>query len=147
MRVYFDICAIQRPLDDLAQLRVRLEAEAIVNLIALCESGPLELVVSAAHEIETRQNLYPDRRDHARSVLALAKHRVPTEAEVAERAATYAEGGLKRLDALHLAAAVTTGAAFFCTTDDRLLRRGREMDTNGTTVVSPLELVLELDLP
>ena len=31
MLVYFDTCAIQRPLDDPAQIRVRLEADAVVG--------------------------------------------------------------------------------------------------------------------
>src|SRR5690606_26278315 len=147
MRVYFDICAIQRPLDDPSQTRVRLEAEAILTLIELCESGRLDLVVSAAHEIENGQNPYPERHAHAADVLALARHRVPTGDDVARRAAAYAEAGLARLDALHLAAAVAAGAAFFCTTDDHLLRRGRDLDTNETAVVSPLDLILQLDLP
>lgn len=147
MRVYLDICAIQRPLDDLSQVRVRLEAEAVLTLIELCESGRLELVASAAHEIENRQNPYPERHAHAADVLALARHRVPSGDDVAHRAAAYAQAGLARLDALHLASAVSAGAAFFCTTDDRLLRRSKGLDTNGTAVVSPLDLILHLDLP
>lgn len=147
MRVYFDICAIQRPLDDHAQLRVRLEAEAVVSLIELCEAGLLELVISAAHEIETGQNPHLDRQAHATDVLALARYRVASSPEVAARTAAYAQAGLTRLDAFHLAAAVASDAAFFCTTDDRLLRCARALDTNGTAVVSPLDLILQLDLP
>lgn len=146
MRVYLDVCAIQRPLDDQAQLRVRMEAEAVITLIELCELGTLHLVVSAAHEIENGQNPYPDRKAHAADIFALARNRVPSSSEVADRAGAYAEAGLARLDAFHLAAAVTAGAAFFCTTDDRLLKRGRDLDTNATSVVSPLDLVLQLDL-
>ena len=71
MLVYFDICAIQRPFDDHSQLRVRLEAEAVVTLIQLCEMGLFELVISAAHEIENGQNPYPERRAYAADVLSL----------------------------------------------------------------------------
>ena len=144
MRVYFDICAIQRPLDDGAQLRVRLEADAMIALISLCETGGIELVASAAHDIENRQNPYPDRLSHAASVLAVARHYVLTTADVVRRAEEYGRGGVDPLDALHLASAVASGAAFFCTTDDKLLRRGREAETGDTSVVSPLDLVLNL---
>lgn len=147
MRIYFDICAIQRPLDDHSQLRIRLEAEAMLLLIQLCETGRLDLLISAAHEIENRQNPYPDRQAHATDVLLLATYRVPSSADVAERTAEYARLGLKRLDAFHLAAAVTSGATFFCTTDDQLLKRGKTMNTETTSVVSPLELILKLELP
>ena len=141
MLVYFDTCAIQRPLDDVAQLRVQLEADAMTALIGLCEASSLELAASAAHEIENRQNPYRERRAHTTDVLALAKRYVPTTAEVADHAARYERGGIRRLDALHLASAVVAGAVFFCTTDDLLLRRGRDAETGDTSVVSPLELV------
>lgn len=144
MLVYFDTCAIQRPLDDPAQLRVRLEAEAMVALIELCESGRLGLVASATHEIENRRNPYPDRLTHASDVLAIARRYVPTTAEVADRAAEYERAGIKRLDALHLASAVVSGADFLCTTDDSLLRRGRGTETGATSVVSPLDLIQAL---
>ena len=46
---------------------------------------------------------------------------------------------MKPLDALHLAE-----ADFFCTCDDRLLKRARAAHTGQTRVVSPLELVMEI---
>lgn len=69
MRIYLDTCAIQRPFDDDGQPRIRLEAEAVVSILTLREARDFELVVSAAHEIETERNPYPDRRAHADAVL------------------------------------------------------------------------------
>jgi predicted nucleic acid-binding protein len=51
---------------------------------------------------------------------------------------------MKPLDALHLASAVEAKADFFCTCDDRLLKRAREAETGRTRVVSPPELVTEV---
>ena len=39
MLVYLDMCSIQRPLDDKTQLRILVECEAVLGIIALCESG------------------------------------------------------------------------------------------------------------
>ena len=39
MRVYFNTSALNRPRDDLSSERVRLEAEAMVGLLAAVESG------------------------------------------------------------------------------------------------------------
>ena len=144
MRIYLDICSIQRPLDDQSQLRIRTETEAILGVLDLCEAGQLTLLSSAGHIIETEQNPYPDRKEHALRVLSLASHYVPTSPEVADRAKTYVSAGISRLDALHLALAVEGGASYFCTTDDQLLRRGQQVDTKETSVVSPLELVARL---
>ncbi len=69
-----------------------------------------------------------------------------TEA-VAARAADYARSGIGVLDALHLAAAVESRADYFVTTDDRLLKKGRTVDTAHTAVVTPLELAARLEPP
>lgn len=42
------MCSLQRPLDTKTQIRVAVEAEAILNIVILWESGQLELVSSAA---------------------------------------------------------------------------------------------------
>ena len=141
MRVYFDTCAIQRPLDDPSQLRVRLEAEAVATLIGLGESGQLEVVSSVAHLIENGRNPHADRQAYAADVIAVARHHVSISDGVTRRATAYEQGGLARFDAFHLAAAVEAGCVYFCTTDDRLLRRGRALDTEGCSVVSPLDLI------
>jgi hypothetical protein len=49
MRIYFDMCSLQRPLDTKTQIRVAVEAEAILNVIALWEAGQFE------KEIDTLQ--------------------------------------------------------------------------------------------
>jgi predicted nucleic acid-binding protein len=54
--------------------------------------------------------------------------------------------GIKPLDALHLASAVSAQADYFCTCDDRFLRRAKEAETGLVKVVSPLELVTEISI-
>ncbi|ETW96051.1 MAG: hypothetical protein ETSY1_28135 [Candidatus Entotheonella factor] len=67
-----------------------------------------------------------------------------TDRHVEERARTFRDLGIKVLDALHLASAVEAQADYFCTCDDRLLRRARIAETLQTKVVSPLELIAEI---
>lgn len=144
MRLYLDNCAIQRPLDDQTQLRIRAEAEAVLGLLALCETSVLDLVVSGVHVVENQKNPYPDRRAHVDDVLSLAHIYVSTNTAVLLRAKQYETLGIGRLDALHLASAVEADVAYFCTTDDRLLQKGKAADTGTVSVVSPLELVVLL---
>ena len=59
MIICLDKCALQRPLDDKAQLRVSLEAAAILVVLAMCESGKANLVSFDALEYETVQNPQP----------------------------------------------------------------------------------------
>jgi hypothetical protein len=146
MRIYLDMCSLQRPLDDKSQLRVRLEAEAVLGIISFCESGQAALVSSDALEFETRRNPHPVRRAHSLAILSEARHLVRLSPNVEQRATALIQAGLKPLDALHLSCAVESGADYFCTCDDRLLRRARAAHTGTPKVISPLELVAELGL-
>jgi predicted nucleic acid-binding protein len=147
MRIYLDICAIQRPLDEQSQLRIRLETEAVLGVLAASASGLVEFVTSDVHYVETARNPHPNRRDFALEVLGLASEQVEVSEAVASRAADYTQAGLDAPDALHLAAAVEAEVDFFCTTDDRLASQSHRVNTQSTAVVSPLELVSRLDQP
>ena len=70
MRVYLDICAIQRPFDDQSQPRVRAEAEAVLSLLDLRKAGAVSLVTSGAHIVEIAKCPFPDRRAHVEDVMA-----------------------------------------------------------------------------
>jgi predicted nucleic acid-binding protein len=144
MKVYLDMCSLQRPFDTKTQLRIVVEAEAIIGIIALCEAGQIDLMASDALVFETERNPHPLRKRHALEVLAKATLFVQTDRQVEERARTYHALGIKPLDALHLASAVEARADYFCTCDDRLLRRAQAADTLQTKVVSPLELIEEV---
>ena len=144
MKVYLDMCSIQRPLDSQDNVRVATEAQAVLGILRLCESGQLTLVGSDALRFELEKNPHPVRKDYAAVVLSNAAAFIATDQRVETRARQFEAAGMKPLDALHLASAVEAKADFFCTCDDRLLKRAREADTGRTRVVSPLELVTEV---
>lgn len=144
MRIYLDMCSIQRPLDSKAQPRVAVEAEAVLTILTLCESRQLRLVGSEALLFELGRNPHPVRKDYALRVLAKATAFVRTTDRVAERARALTTAGMKPIDALHVASAVEARADYFCTCDDRLLKRAKAVDTLQTKVVSPLELIAEV---
>ncbi len=144
MRIYLDMCSLQRPFDDKSQLRVLVEAEAVLGILALCESGQAELVASDALIFETDANPDPVRRDFAAQAIAKAAQFVVANEQVKAKALSYTAAGVKPLDALHLASAIEAQVDFFCTCDDRLLKKGRVLVVPPTKVVSPLELISEL---
>ena len=45
MKIYLDTCSLHRPLDSKTQIRIMLEAEAILGIIGLCETGQIELAL------------------------------------------------------------------------------------------------------
>lgn len=145
MTVYLDTCSIQRPFDDQSQLRVAMESEAVLRVIQLVEQGDLNLLASETLRIETEQNPHSRRRRFAFGVLALATRFVETDSQIESRARQYEDIGLHPFDALHLSSAVEAEADVFCTTDDQLLRRRSEAETERTQVVPPVALIEEIE--
>ena len=122
MKVYLDMCSIQRPLDSQGDTRVATEAQAVLGILRLCELGKVTLVASDALLFEVEKNPHPVRKDYAAAVLSKAGAFTATDHRVEARARRFEAGGMKPLDALHLASAVAADADFFCTCDDRLLK-------------------------
>lgn len=145
MRIYLDICTIQRPFDDASQLRVHVEAEAFMRILERIESGEIQLVGSFVHTLETDANPHLLRRRFAERVLSLASEFIDPNDEVEARALEYRAMGLRMFDATHLAVAVACQVDFFCTCDDRLLRRAKAADTGVTRAVTPIELIEEVE--
>jgi predicted nucleic acid-binding protein len=144
VKVYLDMCSIQRPLDSQDDVRVATEAQAVLGVLRLRESGQVTLVGSDALLFELEKNPHPVRKDYAAAVLSNAAVFIATDRRVDTRARQFEATGMKPLDALHLASAVEADADFFCTCDDRLLKRARDVETGRTRVLSPLELVTEV---
>lgn len=140
MKVYLDTCSIQRPLDSKTQIRITLEAEAILGVIGLCETGQLELVSSEALMFEVKRNPHPIRRDFGLEVLSKAGSFVVLNEQIEQRAKEFGKIGIKALDALHLASAEVAEVDYFCTCDDKFLNKAKTIGDLKTKVVSPVEL-------
>jgi predicted nucleic acid-binding protein len=143
MKIYLDACSLQRPLDNKRQMRVALEAEAILGVLTMCEAGDLELISSEALVYETERTPQLSRREYGREVLAKASAFIQVNDAIEERARTFTAAGIKPLDALHLASAEDARADYFCTCDDRFLKKARNLPGLKLKVVSPVELAEE----
>jgi hypothetical protein len=64
MRIYLEMCSFQRPLDNKTQIRVAVEAEAILNILALWESGQIKLVSSPTLIFEADKIKSPARKTY-----------------------------------------------------------------------------------
>jgi len=146
MRIYLDCCSLQRPFDDRSQPRIAVEAEAVLVILALCESDRLKLISSDALLFEISRIPYQDRKADALAILEIAKEAVALTTKIESLARRFGALGLKPLDALHLAFASGSKVDYFCTCDDKVLKKAKNFDKINTKVVSPTELVMELDI-
>jgi predicted nucleic acid-binding protein len=145
MKIYLDLCAIQRPLDTPDQIRIVLESEAVLGIITLCDRGQVELLSSEALLYEGEQSLLSIRKEHTLAVLAKAKDVVIVTEKEKLRAKNLMTFGIKPLDALHLALAESGNADYFCTCDDKLLRNSKQVTDLLVKVVNPVDLVQEIE--
>jgi predicted nucleic acid-binding protein len=145
MRIYLDACSLQRPLDSKTQIRIILEAEAVLGVLALCESGEIDLISSEALVFETERNPNMIRQEYALETLSKAKSFVVLNDRVEKRAREFNAISIRPLDALHLALAEEAQADYFCTCDDRFLKRAKVIKSLKTKVVSPIELIEEIE--
>ena len=145
MKIYLDLCAIQRPLDTPNQTRIILESEAVLGIIAYCESGKVELLSSDALIYEGEQSILPVRREHTTTVLAEAQSVVPLTEKAEARAGDILKYGIKPLDALHLALAESGNADYFCTCDDKLMRNAMKINNLKVKIINPIELIREIE--
>lgn len=109
MRIYLDACSLQRPLDDRAQPRINVEAEAVLTILSLVEAGELALLSSEVLQLEVAAIPNVQRQARAGELLALAGEVVELTDAIEAQAATFVKTGIKPMDALHLASAFRIG--------------------------------------
>ncbi|GBF82452.1 PIN domain-containing protein [Aphanothece sacrum] len=122
-RIYMDVCCFNRPFDDWSQLRIRLEAEAILTIINYFQTEEWLLIGSIALDSEIEQTPDLEKKQQVKDLLTLAKTKISLTEVIQKRTKTLVKLGFKSFDALHLAYAESGIVDVFLTTDDRLLNK------------------------
>ncbi len=76
MRIYLDNCTLQRPFDNQSQSRIRIESEAVLEIIQAIEEGKLELISSEILEYELKMSKQAHRIEFGMKILNLASQTV-----------------------------------------------------------------------
>lgn len=146
IRIYLDACCLNRPFDDQTQARIRLEAEAVLLILAQCEAGNWEWIGSEVLDWEIGKIPDPERLRRVRSLIAHAHRSVPIGPSEVARAQEMEAWGIAAYDALHLACAESGGADVMLTTDDRLMKRFAARATElRVRVANPLTWLREVN--
>lgn len=137
-KIYLDVCCLNRTLDNLEQSRIRLEAEAVTEIIQNCEDGKWILMNSDVIEFEVSQHPDSSKQEQVNAILRVANIYIQSSENIELRAEELMKFNFKFQDALHLAFAEAGDADIFLTTDDRLLRKAKQYkDTLKIEVENP----------
>jgi predicted nucleic acid-binding protein len=144
MKVYLDVCCLNRPFDDPSHSRIALEASAVLTILELIESGMLTDYSSEMARVEIERNKDVDRRRRVESLLPPAERIIPLTDSLLDEAAKLESLGFGLADAAHLAAARQCRVDVFLTVDDKLLRRAsRHAGAIGVKVMDPVLFLKE----
>jgi len=144
MKIYLDVCCLNRPFDDQSQNRVRLEAEAVLSVLEMAQSGKLEMIGSDVIDDEISQMPDTERLEKVKLLVALASSHCSLTSAIERRATELTKWTIAALDALHLASAESAQADYFLTTDDGLISKAvRHQSDLKVKVENPAKWVIQ----
>lgn len=96
MKVYLDVCCLCRLFDDQSQFRIRIETEAVEEILGLCATK-LDLVSSTPILYEISQMGDSIRVEHLHGILARSLVHIKIDDSIVLRAKDLANLGIKTL--------------------------------------------------
>ena len=143
MKIYLDTCCLNRPYDDLSDNTVRLESEAVLAIIDICESGGWVFFSSDVllDEILGITNIV--KREKVLLLYHSATMHINLTDDIVTRAREFERFQIKPYDALQLSSAEIGGADVFLTTDRQLISAADRSDVK-IKVMNPLIWLTEV---
>ena len=143
MRLYLDVCCLNRPFDDLSQDRIQFESDAILAIISRCQSGKWKLVSSEAIDLELKKMKNNDKLKKVLALLSASAEKLILNETAIKRSKEFQRNGIKTMDSLHLAVAETSKLDVILTTDDAFLRTASKMGLD-IIVANPVTWFMEV---
>ncbi|AFZ54698.1 MULTISPECIES: PIN domain-containing protein [Cyanobacterium] len=123
IKIYLDVCCLNRPFDDWSYERNRLEGESVTSILQLFNSEQYKLVSSEVVEVELRKMKNLDKLKQIKNLLKKADHTIILNQEIDARSQELEKLGFGLYDSFHIASAEYAMVDVLLTTDDRLLKK------------------------
>ncbi len=141
MRVYLDNCCFNRPFDDQSSLTIRLETEAKLSIQEQIKEGKLTLGWSYILDYENQANPFLERRFEIEAWKILADAFTLETPEILANMKQIINYGLKSLDALHIASAISLKCDYFLTVDKGILKKSFYI--SDIKILSPIDFIIQ----
>ncbi|MCL1933853.1 MAG: PIN domain-containing protein [Candidatus Azobacteroides sp.] len=140
-RIYLDNCCFNRPYDDQTQLRIYLETQAKLYIQSLVYENKIELVWSFILEFENSCNIFKGKKRAIAQWEKLCSSFVGKSEEIKTIAKEIIATGVKEVDAVHVACAITGNCDYFITVDKRLLK----YQDKRIIICNPIEFINDIE--
>ncbi len=144
MRIYMDVCCLNRPFDDQTKAKIRIESDAVLAILSKCTAGEWVLLSSDVLDFEIGKTPDEWKKFKVIELYSIAKEKIEINDTIIEKALLFEKNGLKAFDSLHLAAANYSSADIFLTTDKDFLRKAERLKLDINTK-DPLSWFMEVD--
>ena len=141
LKIYLDICSYNRPFDDQAQMKVRLETEAKLYIQAAIREEKYSLIWSYMLDYENKDNPYEEKKNAIAPWKEIAGYYCPSSDAILSLGQDIMKRGIKAKDALHIACAIKGGCEYFITTDNRLTNK----TIPNIKIINPIDFVRETE--
>lgn len=141
LKIYLDICSYNRPFDNQTQIKIRLETEAKLYVQAGIREKKYSLTWSYMLDFENGENPYEEKKNAITPWRDIADRFCASSDEVLSLGQDIMKHGIKAKDALHIACAITSGCAYFITTDYKLTNKTIE----GIRIINPIDFIRETE--
>lgn len=142
-RVYLDNCCFNRPYDNQDDIKIKIESLAKLFIQDAIKNKQIELIWSYILKFENDQNPYLDKQIAIQKWEELCVSNVVENDEILKNAESISSLGLKSLDALHIACAISGKCDYFLTTDRGILKKSGLI--NSIILINPIEFVSILE--
>jgi len=143
MKIYMDVCCLNRPFDDQSQDRIYLEAEAVLTILTHCQKGEWTLTSSDMIDYELSRLTNSMKQQKIRGMYSIAGERITVTQEVKGLSRIFQQNGVKLLDSLHLALCEAYSRDILLTTDDNFIRATGRLKIN-THIANPVTWLMEV---
>lgn len=143
MRIYLDVCCINRPFDDQTEERIRMKSEAVLAILKRCLSQ-WTLIGSEAIDYEISRIPDAERRVKAERIASISREKTIVDESIISRAQEIEREGLKSMDALHLACAERSAEVMLTTDDDIVRLATRKSASVRVRVMNPARWLLDV---
>ncbi len=143
LKVYFDVCCYNRPFDDCLHDRIELEANAIISIMYRCIQNKWEIISSDIVDVEVVNIKDEYKKDKVKMLTLVENVHIKVCKNIIRRAYELKEFGIKAYDSLHISCAEYGNADVFFTTDDKLIKKCKSIDTK-VKVYNPVKWLMEV---
>lgn len=144
IKLYLDTCCYNRPFDDLKQEKVRMEAQAIINIIKIYNNKKIKIYKSRALEFEISKISNSNKKRQVEDLYsAVNAENISYFYELDKRVEELEKYNIHFMDAYHIAYAESKAVDYFITVDKQLINAAKRARLE-LKVVEPIEFLMEV---